>query len=119
MSIVTSLLGMIAEEMQKHGAEKLISVRLRCGAISNVVPEALEMAFEVMTEDEPFFKGARLDLIVEPLLLACGECGREFTPGEPGVTLPSPFAPCPFCGHEFTHTVLSGKGMYLEHIEAE
>ncbi len=118
MSVAASLLAMIREEMERHGAQRLLLARVRCGALSNIVPESLEMAFELAVQ-ETDFDGARLEIVKDPLILSCGQCGREFDPAEGGVYLPSQFAPCPFCGHEFTHRVISGKGLYLEHIEAE
>jgi hydrogenase nickel incorporation protein HypA/HybF len=115
MALTTNLLQLVREEMQKHGASRLLRVRVRCGALSNVVPEALSMAFEVLTQGTEW-EGAFLDVQTEAVRLACGECGKEFTPE---AVASSVFAPCPHCGQEFGHGVLSGKSLYLEHLEVE
>ncbi len=115
MSLAVSLITIIREEMEKHGATRLTRVRIRCGVIANVVPESLAMAFEIMAQDTPL-QGAELLLEEEPLRLACGICGKEFTPGK-GLT--AQFAPCPHCGEEFGHRVLSGKSLYIDNIEVE
>lgn len=115
MSLCMSLLEIVRQEMEKHGAARLVSVRVRHGALANVVPEALSMAFEVLTIDTDL-AGARLDMTEEPVTLACGACGREFAPA-PGLT--ARFAPCPQCGEELGHRVLTGKELYLEHLEVE
>ena len=60
MSLTLSLLAIVREEMQKHGATRLLLVRVRSGAISQVVPEALDMAFTVLTQGT-----------------ACPQCGQE------------------------------------------
>jgi hydrogenase nickel incorporation protein HypA/HybF len=115
MSLTVSLLAIVREEMQKHGAEKLVLVRLRCGALANVAPEALTMAFEVLI-DGTALEGARLELTEEPLRLACGACHQEFSP-ERGVA--ALFSPCPLCGEDIGHAVLAGKELYIDHIEVE
>lgn len=99
--------------MRKHGAGRLVSVRVRYGALSNIVPEALAFAFESLTQAGEF-SGARLELREDPLVLSCGGCAREFSPEDASV-----FAVCPLCGYEFFHHVASGKDIYLDHLEAE
>lgn len=114
LSIAQSLLAVIQEEMAKHGKEKLISVKVKHGRLAAVVPEALDMAFTVLTEETPL-AGARLDLEELPVRLRCRTCGREFVPE--GGTLP--LAPCPACGEELGHTVLSGRELYIDYLELE
>ena len=41
MSLVTSLLSIIREEMERHALHRLLQVRARYGALANVVPEAV------------------------------------------------------------------------------
>lgn len=115
MSLTVSLLDILRQEMQKHEAARLVRVRIRAGALANVVPEALHMAFEVMTQDTDF-AGAVLELVEEPVRLSCGGCSVEF---KPEASLCAPFAPCPRCGEEMGHTVLSGKELYIDNIEVE
>ena len=115
MSLTTSLLDIVREEMNKHGASRLLLVRVRFGALANVVPEALSMAFEVLTQRTEF-EGARLELEEEPILLACGECGREFSPPPAAAAR---FSACPHCGQELGHRVLAGKSLYIVHLEVE
>jgi hydrogenase nickel incorporation protein HypA/HybF len=115
MSLVVSLLDIIRQEMEKHGAQKLVMARLRCGALGGVMPEALLMAFEVQTVGTNF-AGARLELVEEPVRLACGRCGGEFEPRSIPTAL---FSPCPLCGEEIGHSVLAGRELYIDHIEVE
>ncbi len=115
MSLTTSLLDIVREEMSKHGASRLLLVRVRFGTLANVVPEALTMAFEVLTQGTEF-EGARLELDEEPILLGCGECSREFSPPPSAA---AQFSACPHCGQELGHLVLAGKALYLAHLEVE
>lgn len=114
LSIAQNLLALITDEMAKHGKEKLISIKVKHGRLASVIPEALETAFEVLTVDTRL-AGARLDLEEIPVTLRCRSCGREFTADGPG----GPFTPCPACGEELGHTVLTGRELYIEYLELE
>jgi hydrogenase nickel incorporation protein HypA/HybF len=114
LSIVQSLLAIIEDEMAKNGKETLITVKVKHGRLAAVVPEALEMGFEVMTTDTRL-AGAKLVMEETPVVLRCRSCGREFTPEAPSAA----FAPCPGCGEELGHTVLSGRELYIEYLELE
>ena len=114
MSIVTSLLSLIDDELKKHQLETLLVVRVRHGSLANIVPEAMLFAFEALTQGGPF-EGARLELEEEPVVLRCS-CGTCFSPEQKRELL---FAPCPACGETLGHTVEKGRELYLQHIEAE
>ena len=114
ISIVTSLLSLVVEELAQRRLEKLLVVRIRHGALANVVPEALSFAFEALTQGGRF-EGARLELEEEPAVLRCS-CGASFSPAHKRELL---FAPCPVCGEVLGHTVEKGRELYLQHIEAE
>lgn len=77
MSIAQSLITIIEEEMGRHGAKSLKSVRLHIGQMSAIVPDALSFCFQVITEGTAL-EGARLDMEVIPLRGSCRECGSEF-----------------------------------------
>ena len=114
ISIVTRLLNLVDEELAKRRLHKLLVVRVRHGALANIVPEAMSFAFAALTQGSPF-EGARLELEEEPVILRC-PCGASFNPAEKGELL---FEPCPTCGETLGHTVETGRELYLQHIEAE
>jgi hydrogenase nickel incorporation protein HypA/HybF len=68
---------------------RLRRLRLRVGALSGVVPEALSFAFDAMKAGTPA-ADATLEIEATPLRLACQHCALEFEP----VDYP---APCPAC----------------------
>lgn len=115
MSIAEAMLDIIRDEMNRNKASRLLSVRVSCGVLSQVVPEALDLGFTVMTKDTDL-EGARLDIVREDLCLACGRCQQEFYP-EPGLL--ALVAPCPHCSQETGHQVLRGKNLSIEHLEVE
>ena len=114
MSIVTSLLSLVDEELAKRGLKKLLVARVRHGALANIMPDAMFFAFEALTQGTPF-EGARLELEEEPVVLRC-PCGASFNPERKRALLP---APCPACGETLGHTVEKGRELYLQRIEAE
>ncbi|MCC6347051.1 MAG: hydrogenase maturation nickel metallochaperone HypA [Nitrospirales bacterium] len=76
LSIARSMLDIVREQMARHGAEKLRSLKIRVGEMTAVEPQALLFCFEACTKDTPL-EGAALDIEVVPLAGRCEECGTE------------------------------------------
>ena len=115
MSLAMSLFDIAKQEMDKHGKTKLVGISLCCGTLSNVVPEALQRGFEIILKHTAHCD-AKLNITEIPLKLSCGKCAKEYCPE---VSYAAVFAPCPFCGEEIGHTVISGKELYIEKLEVE
>ena len=77
MSIAQNLLEIIREEMAKHDARVLKSIRLHIGQLSAVVPDTLSFCFDVMTSGTEL-EGAKLIMEVIPLRGVCKECKQAF-----------------------------------------
>ncbi len=91
-----------------------LTVTLKVGALEMHSEEATRQAFEVLTKGTPL-EGARLDLIILPVTLACPKCGFE-GPLPMGAADPHdalPVAECPQCGA--VAPVTGGRG--VESIE--
>lgn len=114
MSLVTSLLRIIEEELKNHPRAKLCAVRVRYGALANIVPDAMQFAFEALTEGTAL-SGAKLEMEEEAVRLRC-VCGTLFTPEQKNELL---LVPCPVCGQESGHEVESGRELYLDRMEVE
>ncbi len=113
MSIAASLVEIVKEEMAKHSATRLLLVRVRYGKLTNIVPEALRMGFEAFCTEESL-QHAELELEEVPLRVKCSGCGEAFVPDNDELYLP-----CPRCKHEFGHEILTGRELFVDHIEAE
>ena len=114
ISLMRSILDIAQEEILKHKANKFTLLRVRHGMLANVMPEAMDMAFIAMTAGTPN-EGAKLEIIEEPLCVRCADCKIESTPNSQNAL----FQPCPHCGNWTSYTILSGEGIFLDHIEAE
>nr|WP_278593748.1 hydrogenase maturation nickel metallochaperone HypA [Bilophila wadsworthia] len=86
--------------MERHAPHRLLQVRARYGALANIVPEALSVAFEALTAGTDW-EGAVLQAEEIPLSLKCSRCGQIFSPARQKRFS----APCPFCGEEQGHSI--------------
>ena len=110
MSIAQGLLDIIKEEMEKHHATMLRSVRLNIGQLSAIVPESLSFCFEVMTAGTQL-EGARLDMEIIRLRGVCRACKREFE-------IENYAFMCPHCHSRDIETV-SGQELSIVEMEVD
>jgi hydrogenase nickel incorporation protein HypA/HybF len=108
MSIAQSLINILQEEMAKHGAATLRSVRLSVGEMSAIVPESLSFCFEIITQGTPL-EGAKLLMDRIPLRGYCAQCEETFDIKE-FVFI------CPTCGSTSIETI---EGQELSIVEME
>lgn len=114
MAVAESLLELAQDVAQSQGCARLERVCVEYGALAGVMPEALELCFEALTQGTPH-QGARLELICLPLKLRCLFCGTVFG----GQGQEERFAPCPGCGEAVAHAVEQGKELRLREVEAQ
>lgn len=114
LSLMASVMDIAQEELTRHGATRLTLLRIRHGILDQVQPDAMRMAFEVMTAGTPH-EGAKLELVEEPLRLCCCLCGHSFAPKSRDAM----YAPCPACDETAPFRVEGGEGIFLDHLEAE
>ena len=98
------------EHATKAGATRVLKIKLRIGALSGVVPEALEFAFEVVTK-ETAADGAAFEYEWVPVRCHCAQCDRDFEPDGYAYE-------CPDCG-KLSWDVRGGKELDLMTVEAE
>ncbi len=110
VSIMQSTLEIALERAAREHARRITALHLRIGALSGVVKEALEFAFDVVTADT-LAQGASLTIDTVPVVCYCQKCQSEFQP-------PDPFYECPNCG-QLSHQLLRGTEMDLLSIEIQ
>ncbi len=110
MSITQSLIDIIREEMIKHNAGTLRSVRLRIGQLSAIVPDSLSFCFEVITSGTDL-EGAKLVMEVIPLRGMCRECKEAFEIKDYAFE-------CPLCGSPEIDTI-SGQDLSIVDMEVD
>ena len=110
LSIVEGLIGIIRETAQEHGLLKVTRVKLRIGAMRQVVPDALLFAFEIAGK-ETVAAGAEILITDVPTRARCNECAADFAVEEFCFI-------CPSCGSGQV-TVTEGKELYIDSLEGE
>jgi len=112
LSIAISLIDLAMEAVQDAGLEGPVQVvRVRVGALSGVVAEALDFAWETAAEGT-ICEGARLEIEQVPGRVRCEACKSETQLDDP------PTFACGNCGRP-TAEIIAGKEMDLMALELE
>lgn len=110
LSIMQSALTLALEQARQAGASRVHTISLRIGALSGVVPDALEFAFEALVPGTPA-EGAKLAVERVPARFWCATCTREFQSDDL-------FAECPEC-HSLSGELRAGREMELASLEID
>ncbi|KPK45528.1 MAG: hypothetical protein AMK74_03130 [Nitrospira bacterium SM23_35] len=110
LSIVASLFEILEEKAKENKAKKIISVKLKVGALSGVVPEFLETAFNIYKKDT-IAAESKLEIEEVPLKVRCQRCGAEMVKDDYVFI-------CEKCDSRELET-LSGTELLLEKAEME
>ncbi len=110
LSIVASLFEILEEKAEEQKAKKIVSVELKVGVLSGVVPEFLETAFNIYKKDT-IADEAELKINEVLLRIKCQKCGAEIAKND-FVFI------CEKCGSRELKT-LAGTELLLERIELE
>jgi hydrogenase nickel incorporation protein HypA/HybF len=108
ISIMQNTLDLALEKANASAARRIHCLRLRVGAMSGIVPEALQFAFEALRQGT-LAAEARLDVETVPVCCWCAACQKEFRPKEL-------FYDCPECGRPSTEV---RAGLELELVSME
>lgn len=110
MSIAEAILAIVREEMAKHSAKGLRSVKVYTGRLSMVLPESLKFCFQVLVEGTDL---GDAELLIEevPLRGHCKDCKASFE-SETYVF------ECPNCKGPHIE-ITDGQGIYIAEMEIE
>jgi hydrogenase nickel incorporation protein HypA/HybF len=110
LSIMESALNLALEQARLNGAVRVHALRLRIGALSGVVPDALQFAFEALTPGTAA-EGAELIIDNVPARFWCQACQCEFQADDM-------FAECPTCSAP-SGDLRAGREMELASMEID
>jgi len=110
LSIMQSALNVVLDQAREAGATRVHVIRLRIGALSGVVPDALEFAFEALAPGTPA-EDAKLAIETVPARFWCSSCALEFQSEDM-------FAECPDC-HNLSGDIRAGREMEVASLEIE
>lgn len=109
LGIACDLVEIAAAAAHAANAQRVVSVRLRLGALAGVEKDALLFGYDSATRGT-LLEGSRLDIEDVPLQIVCAACGQRSQPATVQNVL------CPRCGSPQT-TVEQGKEIELAAME--
>jgi len=111
MAIVQSIMEIIEQQAAIHNAKKIVKVSLEFGALTGVMPEAINFGFEVLSKGT-ITEGAALDIKILPIKFYCFECQKEVT-----LEQYQPF--CPVCSSASVQIIQGRDEMRIASLEIE
>lgn len=110
LSLAQNIIAIVREEMDKHHASGLNTLRLAVGEMSGVVPDSLVFCLDLITQGTDL-QGVKVAIEVIPLRCQCQGCKNTFeTAG---------FADaCPLCGNRDI-TIVSGRELSILELDVE
>lgn len=105
------IINLVSEDARLKGINHVSKIDVIVGDLSNVLPDALELAFLYFRNDHVSFidVSTQLHIIREMAIAKCGTCQQEFEP-DYRVAL------CPKCGHS-NCLLISGETFSVESYE--
>ena len=110
ISIMVEAVRMAVEAAQAAGARRVTSVRLRVGALSGAVPEAMTFAWDVVRQDS-LAATATLDIESVAAVCWCPSCVAEFP-------CQNFLNECPRC-HNLSGDLRRGRELEIAAVEVE
>ena len=111
LGIMTGVMDAVTKSAHDAGADKVLKVTLSVGEMTECIQDALEFAFEALTEDDPFVRDAELTINMIKPKSRCLECGAEFEHGRFHMF-------CPECD-SFATELLAGRELQIDSIEVD
>lgn len=112
ISLVQSLLAQLDNLVRENGRQKVTKVTMEVGLLSGVVIDSFQFGFDVLTGDNPTYRGAELEIVAPPVHYSCTGCSFEISTTEEKPKM------CPECGENiFNHT--GSEDLVLLQVELE
>ncbi len=110
LGIMTGVIESVGAAARNAGATRVLKVSLSVGVMTEAIEDSLRFAFEALSEQDPLFDGASLDITMVVPKSRCVECGLDFSHDRYHVS-------CPECGG-FAE-LLEGKELRIDSIEVD
>lgn len=110
LGIMTGVMDAVTKTAEEAGAEKVLSITLSVGVMTEAIEDALRFAFEALSE-KTICEGAELKIVMIQPRSRCLECGTEYEHDRFHML-------CPECGG-FVTELLAGKELRIDSIEVD
>ncbi len=110
MAIASALMDQLLRIAAENRATRISEVEVRCGVMRQVAPDALQLAYEALSDGTPA-AGARLTVVEEGLVARCRTCNRPFAAAVDSFL-------CPDCGRADVE-IVAGDDIVLQSVVCE
>lgn len=110
LGIMTGVMDAVTASAEQAGATRVLKVSLSVGEMTEAIADALEFAFEVLT-DGTICEGAELEITMIRPKSRCLECGAEYEHDRFHML-------CPECG-SFGTELIAGRELQIDSIEVD
>jgi hydrogenase nickel incorporation protein HypA/HybF len=110
LAITEGIIRAAVPEAEKHGAKRILEIRLRIGDLSGVIPECIQEYFNIASIGT-IAEGAAIKVERIPAAILCRDCGYEGAIERRRVR-------CPECGSADIK-LTAGREYYVDSLEVE
>ena len=110
LAITEGIMEAAVPEAEKHGAKRILEIRLRIGELSGVIPDCIEEYFNIISKGT-IAEGAKIVTARIPVAITCPDCGFEGDIDRRKIR-------CPKCGG-IDFKIIRGREYYVDSLEVE
>ena len=77
LSLVRGIFKTLEEEFQREEMDRLHTVKMKVGQLSNVEPILMQNAFSAVKADQPEYGDVNLEIEVLPIEIYCDKCDKR------------------------------------------
>ena len=110
LAITEGIIKIAVEAAKQNNAERVLSIKIKCGEFSGVVPQLIQEYFDIVS-NETIAQGAKLLVEKIPITIKCFDCNTENVIEKSNIK-------CPKCG-SFNYRIIAGKEFFIDLVEVE
>lgn len=110
LSVTESILNVVLKHAKTNGAEKVLTISLKIGELSELVGDCIQHYFDYLSKGT-IAEGAAIEVERAPIVFQCKDCNNTF---EVSFRDTKDFA-CPACSG-MKVTLISGREFYIKDI---
>jgi len=110
LAITEGIINAAVPEAEKHGASRILEIRLKIGELSGVLPGYIQECFDIVSQGT-IAQGARLVIERIPVTIRCLDCGFEGVIDRKKIR-------CPQCGGAELK-LIGGREYFVDSLEVE
>ena len=111
LQVTQRILDIVLRHAKTNGVNKVISIELKIGELSDLEDEWVQGYFDYLTKDT-IAKNAKLKIERTPVVMKCDNCEHSFEINIKEIK----DIQCPECGHK-EYTLMSGREYYIKDME--